>query len=137
MEVIIYIEKNDFDEFLKWVRKLRRGTLSSPPIMFSHLEKDIKDPLKVSLDRYEYCLISDVKEDLRNIERIHGPIDLTFEPDTQAEHLQRIKESLRNAKREDQQIQLIYAALQTMKELPDLTPTEAIIIAERSLLLST
>jgi hypothetical protein len=137
MKVTIYIEKKDFDNFFKWVKQLEYGALSSPPVTFSNIQNDIKDPLRVSLDTSVYYLITDAQEDLRNIDTSVGPFNVNYEPDTDAEHLQRIKECLRKAKREDLELELVYSALATMKDLPDLTPSEAIIIAERNLLGTT
>jgi len=134
MKVTIYIEKNDFDKFFRWVKQLEYGALSSPPVQFSNIQNDIKDPLRVSLESSVYYLITDAQEDLRNIDTSIGPFNVNYEPDNDAEHLQRIKECLRKAKREDLELELVYSALSTMKDLPDLTPSEAIIIAERNLL---
>ena len=134
MKVTIYIEKKDFDSFFRWVKQLELGILSTPPVTFSHNQDDIKDPLKVSLDTNVYYLITDAQEDLKNINTSVGPFSISYEPDTEESHLQRIKESLRKAKREDLEIELVYSALAVMKDLPDITPSEAIIIAERNLL---
>lgn len=134
MKVTVYIEKNDFDSFFRWVKQLELGILSTPPVTFSHSQGDIKDPLKVSLDTNVYYLITDAQEDLKRIDTSVGPFSIDYEPDTQEFHLQRIKESIRKAKREDLEIELVYSALSVMYEIPGITPSEAIIIAERNLL---
>lgn len=130
----MYISKKDYDSFFRWLKQLHHGVLSTPPVNFSHIESEIRDPLRVSLDTNEYYLITDAKEDLKNLENIYGSLEINYEPDSQELHLQRIKESIRNASREDLVIELVYAALAVMKDLPDLTPSEAVIIAERSVL---
>ena len=134
MKVTIYIAKNDFDAFFRWVKQLELGILSTPPIAFSHKQEDIEDPLRVSLDTSVYYLITDAQEDLKNIDTSVGPFSIDYESDTEEAHLQRIKESLRKAKREDLEIELVYSALATMKDIPNITPSEAIIIAGRTLL---
>jgi hypothetical protein len=134
MKVTIYIAKNDFDAFFRWVKQLELGILSTPPITFSHNHYDIKDPLKVSLGTDVYYLITDAQEDLKNIDTSVGPFSIDYESDTEEAHLQRIKESLRKAKREDLEIELVYSALAVMKDIPNITPSEAIILAERTLL---
>ena len=45
-----------------------------------------------------------------------------------------IKEGLRKARREDMELELVYSALVAMKEMPGLTPGEAIIVAEKTVL---
>ena len=134
MKVTVYISKKDFDAFFRWVKQLELGILSSPPVNFSHQENVIQDPLRVSLDTHVYYLINDAQEDLKQIDSSVGPFSIDYEPDTQEFHLQRIKESIRKAKREDLEIELVYSALAVMKDLPGITPSEAIIIAERNLL---
>ena len=136
MKVTIYIEKNNFDNFYRWVRQLNIGVLSSPPVKFSNLQNVFKDPLRISLDTHEYYLITDAQEDLKKIEYIHGSFNVQYEPDTYETHLQRIKESVRNAQREGLDLELIYYALMVIKDLPDITPSEAVIIAEKSVLRS-
>jgi len=133
MKVTIYIAKKDFDAFFRWVKQLELGILSTPPITFSHKQEDIKDPLRVSLDTSVYYLITDAQEDLKNIDTSVGPFEVKYEHDTQEEHLKTIKDGLRKAQRENLEIELVYLALSTMKSLPDITPTEAIVVAERSL----
>ena len=133
MKVTIYISKKDFDAFFRWVKQLEYGILSAPPVDFSHAEYEIRDPLKVSLDSSEYYLITDAKEDLEDIRNTYGNLDFNYESDTQEIHLQRIKECVRRAAREDLEVELVYSALKTMKELPTLTPGEAMIVAEKSM----
>lgn len=133
MKVSIYIDQKNFDKFFAWVKELELGNLSSPPVFFSHLEKDVEDPLRVSLDPNMYFIIQDAMDDLDEISGSVGPFNMQYEHDSKELHLQRIKESLRNAKRLHLECDLIYLSLITMKEIPSITPTEAIIIAEKSL----
>ena len=134
MKVTVYISKEDFDAFFRWIKQLELGILSSPPVNFSHLENDIQDPLKVSLDTHVYYLITDAQEDLKQIDSSVGPFSIDYEPDSEEYHLQVIKEGLRKAKREDLELELVYSALAIMRDLPNITPSEAIIIAEKTLL---
>ena len=134
MKVTVYISKKDFDAFFRWIKQLELGILSSPPVNFSHLENDIQDPLKVSLDTHVYYLITDAQEDLKQIDSSVGPFSIDYEPDSEEYHLQVIKEGLRKAKREDLELELVYSALAIMRDLPNITPSEAIIIAEKTLL---
>lgn len=134
MKVSIYIKKSNFDNFYRWIHQLNLGILSTPPVEFSHIQNEIEDPLRVTLDSREYYLITDAKEDLEEIEKIYGPMALNYEPENDQVHLQRIKEAMRNAAREDLTLELVYMSLAIMKDLPDITVSEAIIIAERNLL---
>jgi hypothetical protein len=134
MKVTVYISKKDFDAFFRWIKQLELGILSSPPVNFSHLENDIQDPLKVSLDTHVYYLITDAQDDLKQIDSSVGPFSIDYEPDSEEYHLQVIKEGLRKAKREDLELELVYSALAIMRDLPNITPSEAIIIAEKTLL---
>ncbi len=134
MKVTVYISKKDFDAFFRWVKQLELGILSSPLVKFSHQENDIQDPLRVSLDTHVYYLINDAQEDLKQIDSSVGPFSIDYEPDSEEYHLQVIKEGLRKAKREDLELELVYSALAVMRDLPNITPSEAIIIAEKTLL---
>ena len=134
MKVTVYISKKDFDAFFRWVKQLELGILSSPPVNFSHQENVIQDPLRVSLDTHVYYLINDAQEDLKQIDSSVGPFSIDYEPDSEEYHLQVIKEGLRKAKREDLELELVYSALAVMRDLPNITPSEAIIIAEKTLL---
>ena len=134
MKVSIYIKKSNFDNFYRWIQQLNLGMLSTPTVEFSHIQNEIEDPLRVTLDSREYYLITDAKEDLKEIEKIYGPMAINYEPENDKVHLQRIKEAMRNADREDLTLELVYMSLAIMKDLPDITVSEAIIIAERNLL---
>ena len=134
MKVSIYIKKSNFDNFYRWIQQLNLGMLSTPTVEFSHIQNEIEDPLRVTLDSREYYLITDAKEDLKEIEKIYGPMAINYEPGNDKVHLQRIKEAMRNADREDLTLELVYMSLAIMKDLPDITVSEAIIIAERNLL---
>lgn len=131
MKVTVYIEKNDFDDFFKWMNRINLGLFSTPPVAFSHREEDIKDPLNVSLDSREYAIIRDVRKDIEEIQKLYGPIDIDFSPQSTQSHLLLIQDIMRQASRHDLANEVVYAALMVMKQLPDISPVEAIIIAER------
>jgi hypothetical protein len=131
MKVIVYIEKNDFDEFFKWMNRISLGIYSSATVNFSHREEDIQDPLKVSLDSREYTLIKDIQQDIEDIQKTHGPLEIDFSPESTASHLLIIQDVIREAERRDLLTEVVYAALQVALQLPGITPAEAIVIAEQ------
>lgn len=131
MKVILYIEKNDFDEFFKWMNRISLGIYSSATVNFSHKEEDIQDPLKVSLDSREYTLIKDIQQDIEDIQKTHGPIEIDFSPESTASHLLIIQDVIREAERRDLLTEVVYSALQVASQLPGITPAEAIVIAEQ------
>lgn len=130
MKVTIFIEKKDFDEFFKWMNRIDKGIIVSPPVRFSHRLEGIRDPLRVSLDSYEYALIQNVESDIEDIQKAYGPITLDYSPLTTSSHLLIIKDVARKAEREDLLPEVIYLALKAAIKIPGLTPTEAIVIAE-------
>jgi hypothetical protein len=130
MKVTVYIEKNDFDEFFKWMNRIGLGIYSTPTVKFSHREEDIQDPLKVTLDSREYTLIKDVKKDIEDIQKMHGPLEIDFSPVSTASHLLIIQDVLREAERKDLLAEVVFSAIQVALQLPDISPTEAIVMAE-------
>ena len=133
MKVFLYVEKEEFDSFYVWFRRISSGILESPTARFSNSPDEFSNPLRISLDVDEYYLITDVQKDLESLDESCGFLSLQYEPDTPELHLQRIKESLRSAGRLDKTNELVYAALITMQNIPSITPSEAIIIAEKSI----
>jgi hypothetical protein len=134
MKVTIYINQKDFDTFFKWVKELELGNLSTPPVKFSNNINDVDDPLRVSLDSNTYFIIKDAQDDLEEIVTLTGPFKIQYEHDTKELHLQRIKEGLRNAKRQNLENELIYTAFGVIKDLPSITIEEAVVIAEKIVL---
>jgi hypothetical protein len=130
MKVELYIEKDRFDTFFRWINRISLGIYSSPPVRFSHRIEDIKDPLKVSLDSREYTLIKDIESDIKEIQRTHGPFEIDFSPENTATHLLAIHDVIREAERKDLVTEVVYSALQIALQMPDITPTEAMVIAE-------
>jgi hypothetical protein len=131
MKVTVYIEKSEFDEFFTWLNRVNFGILCTQPVKFSHRESDIEDPFKIILDSREYTAIKDNQEDLRRIKDNYGECELEFLPETTENSLLLIQDIIREAARYDLANEVIYTALLVMKQLPDVTPSEAIIIAER------
>lgn len=131
MKITIYIEKSDFDDFYKWMNRISLGSYSTPKVKFSNREEDIQDPLKISLDAREYTLIKDVEQDIEEIQKTYGPIDIDFTPECTSNNLLIIQDILRESERKDLQPEVVYTALQVMQQLGDLSPIEALIIAER------
>lgn len=134
MKVTVYIEKDDFDRFFKWMNRIGLGVYSTPPVAFFNTEKDIQDPLKILLDSREYTLIKDVKKDIEDIQKNLGPLELDFSPECTASHLLVIQDVLREAERKDLLPELVYTAIQIALQLPEITPTEVIVIAEHECL---
>lgn len=130
MKVELYIEKDRFDTFFRWINRISLGIYSTPPVRFSHRMEDITDPLKVSLDSREYTLIKDIQHDIEEIQKSHGPFEIDFSPDNTATHLLAIHDVLREAERKDLVTEVVYSALQIALQMPDITPTEAMVIAE-------
>lgn len=130
MKVELYIEKDRFDTFFRWINRISLGIYSTPPVKFSHRIEDIKDPLKVSLDSREYTLIKDIEKDIKEIQKTHGPFEIDFSPENTATHLLAIHDVLREAERKDLVTEVVYSALQIALQMPDITPTEAMVIAE-------
>jgi hypothetical protein len=131
MKVTVYIEKNDFDEFFKWMNRISLGHIASPPVRFSHCSEDIKDPLRVSLEAREYTLIKDVERDIDDIQKTYGPFEIDFSPESTSSHLLIIQDILREADRQDLKNEIVYTALQAALHIPGITPAEAMVIAER------
>jgi len=131
MKVTVYIEKDKFDEFFTWLNRINFGVFCTQPVKFSHRESDMKDPFKIILDSREYTAIKDNHEDLERLKSNYGDCELEFLPETTENHLLLIQDIVREAGRYDLANEVIYTALLVMKKLPDVTPSEAIIIAER------
>ena len=130
MKVELYIEKEEYDIFYRWINRISLGIYSTAPVRFSHRIEDIGDPLKVSLDSREYTLIKDIQHDIEEIQKSHGPFEIDFSPDNTATHLLAIHDVLREAERKDLVTEVVYSALQIALQMPDITPTEAMVIAE-------
>ena len=130
MKVELYIEKEEYDVFYRWINRISLGIYSTAPVRFSHRIEDIEDPLKVSLDSREYTLIKDIQTDIEEIQKMHGPIEIDFSPVNTATHLLAIHDVIREAERKDLVTEVVYSALQIALQMPDITPTEAMVIAE-------
>lgn len=130
MKVAIYIEKNNFDEFLKWMNRIKMGIYSTPAVNFSHTAINMQDPLLITLDTREYTLIKDVEEDIKNIQKVYGPFEIDFSPVSTESHLLIIQDVLREAQRKDLLVEVVFSAIQIALQIPDITPSEAIIVAE-------
>ena len=70
MKVELYIEKEEYDIFYRWINRISLGIYSTAPVRFSHRIEDIGDPLKVSLDSREYTLIKDIQTDIEEIQKL-------------------------------------------------------------------
>lgn len=131
MKITVYIEKSEFDDFFKWFNRISLGIYSTPTVKYSHLQEDIEDPLKVTLDSREYTLIQDIEKDLDDIQNTYGPLEIDFSPTSTGNNLLVIQDILKEADRFDLRNEVVYTALQVCQQLPDITPIESMIIAER------
>jgi len=131
MKVTVYIEKSEFDEFFTWLNRINFGVFCTQPVKFSHRESDMKDPFKIILESREYTAIRDNHKDLELLQQQYGKCELEFSPESTKNDLLLIQDIVREANRYDLANEVIYTALIVMKQLPDVTPSEAIIIAER------
>lgn len=135
LKVNIYIEKNDFDAFFKWVNRLHAGILVEKAVEYSTEMHGFEQPLVISLDPRTYHLLQDAESDAEEIKEIFGDFVTEYEPLSRSWEMRSLKDVLRNAKRYDLEIDVIYTALITIAEVPGLTPSEAMIIAEREWIL--
>jgi hypothetical protein len=131
MKITIYIEKSEFDNFFKWFNRITLGIYSTPTVKYSHRQEDIDDPLRVTLDSREYTLIQDIEKDLNDIQNTYGPLEIDFSPTSTGNNLLIIQDILKEADRFDLRNEVVYTALQIAQQLPDITPIESMIIAER------
>lgn len=131
LKVTIYIEKEDFDTFFQWINRLNHGILTTNTIKYSTQPEGFTSPLQLSLEPGMYHLMTDAETDLHSLKELYGDIDINFDPMSQSWEMRAIKDILRNARRYDLESEVAYTALITMMEVPSLTPSEAMIIAER------
>jgi hypothetical protein len=134
MKVVLYIEKRDFDTFFQWVNRLNTGVLTSCPVKYQNTPRGLTEALQLSIDPEMFNLIKDAEEDLKSLHEKYGDIELSFEPLSASWEMRTISDILRNAKRYDMQCEVVYAALYAMQTVPQITPGEAMIIAERELI---
>jgi hypothetical protein len=131
MKVVIYIEKNDFDAFFQWINRLNNGNLCHPPVPYYIEKDDAKEPLQLIVEPEFYSLIQDAEADLKKLHKDFGPMELEYDPTSISWELRTIADILRNSRRLDIEADVVYTALFTAAEVPDISPTEALIIAER------
>jgi hypothetical protein len=131
LKVTIYIEKDEFDLFFIWINRLNNGLITSKPVAYSTAPEGFRKPLQLSLDPNMYYLIQDAESDLKTLEDTFGEINIEFEPMSRSWELRTINDILRNSRRYDLEAHLVYTALYTLSDVPDLSPAEAMIIAER------
>lgn len=131
MKVIIYIEKEDFDTFFQWINRLNHGNLCHSPVPYYIEKTEAKNPLQLIVEPEFYSLIQDAESDLEMIQKKFGEMELEYDPTSISWELRTISDILRNSRRLDIEADVVYTALFTAAEVPDITPTEALIIAER------
>lgn len=134
LKVNIYIEKDEFDKFFQWINRLNNGILTTPTISYSADSSKFNQPLQLSIEPQMYHLMKDAEKDLDHLKNEYGEMNVSFEPLSLSWELRVLSDVLRNARRYDLEADLAYTALFTMAEVPGITPSEAMIIAERELI---
>ena len=130
MRVRLYIEKKDFNEFYRWINKLKVGDLCSPTFLFSNTDSGFENPLQIILHEDEYSLVRDAEEELENMNGLHVQTERVLEDDQRM-----VKESLINSRRHSLEVQVVNRAIEiAMDTTVDLTPGECMLIAEREFL---
>ena len=130
MRVRLYIEKKDFNEFYRWINKLKVGDLCSPTFLFSNTDDDFENPLQIILHEDEYSLVRDAEEELENMHGLRVQTERVLEDDQRM-----VKESLINSRRHSLEVQVVNRAIEiAMDTTVDLTPGECMLIAEREFL---
>ncbi len=130
MRVRLYIEKKDFNEFYRWINKLKVGDLCSPTFLFSNTDGGFENPLQIILHEDEYSLVRDAEEELENMHGLCVQTERVLEDD-----LRMVKESLINSRRHSLEVQVVNRAIEiAMDTTVDLTPGECMLIAEREFL---
>ena len=130
MTVRLYIEKSHFDAFYTWLNQIKSGILTTPTCVFSNVSNDLENPLQVTLHPDEYAMIQDTQEDLDILRKNIGKITSFGEAST-SEDVRLVKDVIRKSRRYDIEAEVVYTALEVMSEQIDITPGEAMIIAER------
>jgi hypothetical protein len=130
MRVRLYIEKKDFNEFYRWINKLKVGDLCSPTFLFSNTDSGFENPLQIILHEDEYSLVRDAEEELENMHGLYVQTERVLEDDQRM-----VKESLINSRRHSLEVQVVSRAIEiAMDTTVDLTPGECMLIAEREFL---
>jgi hypothetical protein len=130
MTVRLYIEKSHFDAFYTWLNQIKSGILTTPTCVFSNVSNDLENPLQVTLHPDEYAMIQDTQEDLDILRKNIGKITSFGEAST-SEDVRLVKDVIRKSRRYDIEAEVVYTALEVMSEQIDITPGEAMIVAER------
>jgi hypothetical protein len=130
MTVRLYIEKSHFDAFYTWLNQIKSGILTTPTCVFSNVSNDLENPLQVTLHPDEYAMIQDTQEDLDILRKNIGKIT-SFGEASASEDVRLVKDVIRKSRRYDIEAEVVYTALEVMSEQIDITPGEAMIVAER------
>ncbi len=130
MTVRLYIEKSHFDAFYTWLNQIKSGILTTPTCVFSNVSNDLENPLQVTLHPDEYAMIQDTQEDLEILRKNIGKITSFGEAST-SEDVRLVRDVIRKSRRYDVEAEVVYTALEVMSEQIDITPGEAMVIAER------
>jgi len=134
MKTSLYLEKDDFEEFLVWVNRLGQGVLSTCPVKYYYQHEKLKQPIQLLLESDEYAMMRDTERDLEELQKKAGNIDLIFKPMPTESDKILVQGILQNANRWDIAADIVVAAIEIGQELTDITPLEALIIAEREIM---
>lgn len=134
MKAVIYIEKDDFDRFFKWMYYLKCGIYIKPPVKFYSQKEDVSNYLQLNLEDFEYSILQMVTKEYLKIEKQFGQLDTEYSLDTKPNDLLAITDVLNHAELKDSVPEVVYTAITIASEIPGLTPLEIIAIAERDCL---
>ena len=130
MKINLFIEHKDLGDFYSWVNRLSQGSIENSPIKFSHRIDEFNDPLCIQLNANEYAVILDAQDEAKRIAELAGPIDIKYSTVDKHWQTSTIRNVIKNAERHNVIVEVVFSALNTMIEIPSITPAEAMIIAE-------
>ena len=130
MRVRLYIEKADFNEFYRWINKLKVGDLCSPTFFFSNTDQGFSQPLQIILAADDYALVRDAEEELEAMGGLKIHTEKVLGDDSRM-----IRDSLSNSRRHSREVEVVKRAIELAVDTTvGLTPGECMLIAERELL---
>lgn len=133
MDVNIFLEEKDFNDFLVWMNRLEQGVIFPCPVKYYNTPNNLKNSLQLTLDADEYAMLKDAETDINDLMERLGISDIKFKPEPYDSDKLLISGIIKNAERWDLSIDVIMAAIEVAQKIKDITPLEAMIIAERDI----
>lgn len=134
MKTNVYVEECDFENFIKWFKRIQIGEYLISPVFFSTNKKRIKKPVNLTLEVDEYNLIKLVYTKLSNLNGVFGKIDIIHNINHKNNQLIGVQEIIQRGEIHNKLTELINYALETASQIPGITPLEALSIAENIIL---